>query len=131
MNADLAPSDLPSPRRFRGLGWTLVADRRVRVADRPLARLVGLAFLDRGRAGPGLWIPRCRSVHTFGMRIALDVAFLDRDYAVLSWRTAVPPGRVLVERRAASVLELPLSPRAARRARYRRRRGPATRGSSA
>lgn len=95
------------PRRFDGLPWTRAAGCRVRVADRPLARLLGLALLDRERAGPGLLIPRCRSVHTLGMRFALDIAFLDRDGAVVSRRSAVPPGRLLVERRAAAVLELP------------------------
>jgi uncharacterized protein len=79
----------------------------VRVANRPLARLLGLALLDRERAGPGLLIPRCRSVHTFGMRFALDVAFLDRTGGVISRRSAVPPGRFAVDRRAAAVLELP------------------------
>jgi uncharacterized protein len=79
----------------------------VRVANRPLARLLGLALLDRERAGPGLLIPRCRSVHTFGMRFALDLAFLDRTGAVISRRAAVAPGRVVAHRRAAAVLELP------------------------
>ena len=39
--------------------------------------LLGLAHLDRDRGGAGLLIPRCRCVHTFGMRFALDVVFLD------------------------------------------------------
>ena len=30
------------------------------------------------RPGAGLLIPRCSSVHTFGMRFALDLVFLDR-----------------------------------------------------
>jgi uncharacterized membrane protein (UPF0127 family) len=85
----------------------VVAGRRVRVADRTLARLLGLALLDRRSAGPGLLIPRCRSVHTLGMRFPLDVVFLDRRGAVISWRRDVRPGRLLFERRAASVLELP------------------------
>lgn len=84
-----------------------VAGRHVPVAERVLARLLGLALLDRDRAGPGLLIPRCRSVHTFGMRFRLDVLFLDRGGRVVCRRAAVRPGRVLVERRAASVLELP------------------------
>jgi uncharacterized membrane protein (UPF0127 family) len=100
-------SDLPPARRFRGLAWTVVAGRRVPVAARPLARLLGLALLQPARAGPGLLIPRCRSVHTLGMRFPLDVVFLDRGGAVISCRRGVRPGRLLFERRAASVLELP------------------------
>jgi uncharacterized membrane protein (UPF0127 family) len=97
------------PRRFRELPWTTALGNRVPVAERPLARLLGLALLDRKRAGPGLLIPRCRSIHTFGMCFPLDVTFLDRDGAVLARRRAVPPGRVLVQRRAAAVLEVAAS----------------------
>ncbi|MGH2993530.1 MAG: DUF192 domain-containing protein [Solirubrobacterales bacterium] len=87
-----------------------MAGCRVRIADRPPARLLGLALLKRERAAPGLLIPRCRSVHTFGMRFVLDLAFLDRDGAVISRRPNVPPGRVVFERRAVAVLERPAQP---------------------
>lgn len=95
------------PRRLRGLPWTTALGQRVPVAERPLARVLGLALLDREQAGPGLLIPRCRSIHTFGMRFPLDVAFLDRDGVVLARHRAVPRGRVVAERRAAAVLETP------------------------
>jgi uncharacterized membrane protein (UPF0127 family) len=95
------------PRRLRGLPWTIAAGRRVPVAERPLARLLGLALLDRARAGPGLLIPRCRSVHTFGMRFPIDVVFLDRGGREVARRVAVRSGRVVADRRAAAVLELP------------------------
>jgi trehalose synthase len=71
------------------------------------ARLLGLAGLDREQAGPGLLIPRCSSVHTFGMRFALDLVFLDRDGRPCSVRRAAPPRRFAFDRRASSVLELP------------------------
>jgi uncharacterized protein len=100
-------SDLPPARRFRGLTWTVAAGRRVPVAARPLTRLLGLALLQPACAGPGLLIPRCRSVHTLGMRFPLDVVFLDRRGAVISCRRGVRPGRLVFERRAKSVLELP------------------------
>ncbi len=80
---------------------------RVRVATTRFARLVGLALTDRERAGAGLLIPSCRSVHTFGMRFALDVAFLDVTGAVISRRLAVRPGRLVADPRAAAVLEVP------------------------
>ena len=54
-----------------------VRPRRVPVAVTLPSRLLGLALLRPGRAGAGLLIPRCRSVHTFGMRFALRVVFLD------------------------------------------------------
>lgn len=98
------------PWRLRRLTWTIAAGHRVPVAARPLARLLGLAFLNRERAGPGLLIPRCRSVHTLGMRFPIEIVFLDRDGREISRRTAVPPGRIVIELRAASVLELPTPP---------------------
>lgn len=70
-------------------------------------RLRGLAWRDREAAGPGLLIPRCSSVHTFGMRFALDVYFLDAEGRVLSVRRRVPPRRVIWQRGSAAVLEIP------------------------
>jgi uncharacterized membrane protein (UPF0127 family) len=70
-------------------------------------RLLGLALLSADRAGPGLLIPGCSSVHTFGMRFALDLVFLGGSGEVLAVRRAVPPGRFVRCRGAESVLELP------------------------
>lgn len=67
-------------------------------------RLVGLAFAPPGGA---LQVPRCRSVHTFGMRYALDLVWLDADGAVLRIDRAVPPRRVRACRGADAVIELP------------------------
>jgi hypothetical protein len=80
---------------------------RYPVATTGLSRLLGLALLGRGRAGPGLVIPRCRSVHTFGMRFALDVCFLDVEGRFISRRSAVPPNRIVSEPRASAVVEVP------------------------
>lgn len=50
---------------------------------------------------------RCKSIHTFGMRYSLDVAFInERGYVVRSQRKVVP-GRHLRSRVAKSVLERP------------------------
>jgi uncharacterized protein len=73
-------------------------------------RLLGLSHRDRSEAGPGLLIPRCSSVHTFGMRFPLDIYFLDADGRVISMRRAVPPRRVVWQRGAAAILEIPSSP---------------------
>ena len=72
-----------------------------------LSRLLGLALLRPERAGAGLLIPRCRSVHTFGMRFVIDVLFLDADRRPLAIYRAIPSNRVVSDRRAAAVLELP------------------------
>ena len=93
--------------RFDHLPYLFVCDREVPVATGFRARTLGLSHLDRRDAGPGLLIPRCASVHTFGMRFALDLHFLDADGTVLSSRLAVPPRRFVTHRGAAAVLEIP------------------------
>ncbi|HET8862024.1 MAG TPA: DUF192 domain-containing protein, partial [Solirubrobacterales bacterium] len=99
--------------------------REVPCAAGARARLLGLAHLDRAQAGAGLLIPRCSSVHTFGMRFALDLVFLDRDGRPCSVRRAVPPRRLAWDRRATAVLELPC-PRGERVAAGRREARPET-----
>jgi uncharacterized membrane protein (UPF0127 family) len=49
---------------------------------------------------------RARSVHTFGMREEIDVAFLDGDHRVIRV-SSVPPRRIVFARRARRVLEMP------------------------
>jgi uncharacterized membrane protein (UPF0127 family) len=49
---------------------------------------------------------RARSVHTFGMPETIDVVFLDGVHRVVRV-SGVPPGRIVVERRARHVLEMP------------------------
>ncbi|HEX4305800.1 MAG TPA: DUF192 domain-containing protein [Solirubrobacterales bacterium] len=96
-----------APSRFENLPRRTVGGREVPVASGLRARTLGLSLLDRDDAGPGLLIPRCAAVHTFGMRFALDVCFLDSGGAVLDSRLAVPPRRFLACRGAAAVLEVP------------------------
>jgi uncharacterized membrane protein (UPF0127 family) len=59
-------------------------------------------------AGRGLWIVPCHGVHTFGMRFAIDVIYLDGDKIVVHLENQLKPWRMApVRMRAASVLELP------------------------
>jgi uncharacterized membrane protein (UPF0127 family) len=94
-------------RRFQDLPTASVFGRDFPFASTRCARLLGLSRLDLDQAGPGLLIPRCRSVHTFCMRFALDLVFLDRDGRPCSVRRGVPPRRLAWDRRASAVLELP------------------------
>jgi uncharacterized membrane protein (UPF0127 family) len=105
-----------TPKRLLALETrTLVDGTRAFVADTPLARLLGLAWLDELPADRALLIPRCRSVHTFGMRFPLELSFLDGDGRVLLRLDRVQPGRVVWRRGATAVLERPARP-ASRRA---------------
>ena len=69
-------------------------------------RLLGLAFRRYPPHGWALLFPRCRSVHTFGMRFAIDVVFLDSRGRVVRVVCGLRPGRIVLCRRAESVLEL-------------------------
>lgn len=94
-------------RRFEGLPSVVLPEREVPVATGYRSRLLGLAWLDRDEAGPGLLIPRCSSVHTFGMRFALDLYFLGERGDPIAVRRGVPPRRLAFVRGATAVLEVP------------------------
>jgi uncharacterized membrane protein (UPF0127 family) len=94
-------------QRLRRLPIETALGREVRVARGPRARFLGLAHLDRERAGSGLLIPRCSSVHTFGMRFPLDLFFLGEHGEVVAVRQEVPARRLAFCRRARAVLEVP------------------------
>ncbi|MCL2889346.1 MAG: DUF192 domain-containing protein [Eggerthellaceae bacterium] len=66
-------------------------------------RLRGLLF-TKPQSRP-LLLARCRSVHTFGMKHDLDIAFLDREGKVLSSYQQVKPRCFLGEPCAVAVLE--------------------------
>lgn len=70
------------------------------VAESFRARLAGLAGLPRLAPGRALLLPGCRSVHTVGMRFAIDVAFVRwppvaGGCRVLAMRVEVPPFRLV------------------------------------
>jgi uncharacterized membrane protein (UPF0127 family) len=94
------------PKRLVGLDWVeLEGCARAYVATGVWTRLVGLAWLDELPEDCGLLIPWCGSVHTFGMRFALDIDFLGADGRVLMRRRAVPARRVVRCRGAVAALE--------------------------
>lgn len=68
----------------------------IRLATTFFERLVGL--LPSGGSsyhswkGTALLISPCRSIHTLGMKVPIDIAFLDKDGAVLKVHRAVRPG---------------------------------------
>jgi uncharacterized protein len=78
---------------------------RVHVARSARARLLGLALLRALPRDRALLIPRCRSIHTFGMRFPIDVVWLAADGRVVGFRRAVPPWRVARCARAALAVE--------------------------
>jgi uncharacterized protein len=75
----------------------------IRVARGFFARTRGLAFAPPGAP---LEIPGCRSVHTFGMRYALDLIWIDADRRVVRIDRDVAPRRFRGCRKARAVVEV-------------------------
>ncbi len=94
------------PARFNGLELWQRHGVEVPIATTFRSRLIGLAWLDRERAGAGLLLPGCRSIHTFGMRFELDLLFLDSGGEPICMVRRLPPGRIIGRRRAEAVLEI-------------------------
>lgn len=69
-------------------------------------RFVGL--LGRSSLAPdeALLITPCNNIHTFFMRFAIDVVFLDRSGVVVAIVPRVRPWRVAIARKAYACLEL-------------------------
>jgi uncharacterized protein len=99
-------SDEPWGERLAGLeeltldgGLTLLVARTFRERRRGLAKMTPLP------AGHALRILKCNSVHTFGMRFALDLVWLGRDGRLLRVDRDVAPRRMKLCVRARSVVE--------------------------
>lgn len=86
-------------------------------ALRPLARVATIAGDSEGRRrgllgrasigdDEALVIAPTQGIHTFGMRFAVDVVFVDRAGAVLKVAPAVPPNRLRLCWRAFAAIEL-------------------------
>jgi uncharacterized membrane protein (UPF0127 family) len=69
-------------------------------------RALGLLATPRLDDPCGLWISPCPSVHTGGMRYAIDVVFLARDGRILKLCPALRPWRAAGARGAHSTLDL-------------------------
>lgn len=68
-------------------------------------RLRGLLGTDASAGA--ILLARCSSIHTFGMRYAIDVAFLDELGEVVLVRRSLPPRTLLSCREACCAIERP------------------------
>jgi uncharacterized membrane protein (UPF0127 family) len=96
----------PPPRLARLPARALAGGLTIHEAGTPLARLRGLMLLDALPPGTGLHLTRCRSVHTLGMRFALDLIWLDGDGGLVRVDADVAPRRHRSARGARSVVEV-------------------------
>lgn len=78
------------------------------LAESMVSRFWGLMGRSSLEPGSGLLLRPCNSIHTFFMRFAIDVVYLDRELKVLRVRRGMKPWRMdFPVARAAAVLELP------------------------
>jgi uncharacterized membrane protein (UPF0127 family) len=84
-----------------------VLGEAVDVADTSAKRRTGLLKHERLEPGGGLWIVPCESVHTFFMKFAIDLVYLDKSKRVRKVRHGVPAWRLSACLSAHSILELP------------------------
>ncbi len=85
---------------------TILADA-AEVADTSEKRRVGLLKHTSLKPGQGLWIVPCESVHSFFMKFAIDLVYLDRKKKVRKVRHRMVPWRMSACLTAHSILELP------------------------
>jgi uncharacterized membrane protein (UPF0127 family) len=82
--------------------WTILVARthhplasKATVARTWWSRIKGLLGRRALDANEALIIPRCRSIHTVGMRFPIDAVFVDRDFRVVALRGGLSPWRVV------------------------------------
>jgi len=83
----------------------LIGDR-IKYAGTFFLRLKGLLGCKSLAPGEGLLLHPCSAVHTFGMKIPLDLLFLDQNFSVLQVVTGLAPGFTARQKGARFVLEL-------------------------
>ena len=79
---------------------------RIALASSFRSRLVGLLGRSSMSLQQGLWIEPCNRVHTFGMRFAIDLVFVDHQRTILRLVRNLPPWRIAACPRSRAVIEL-------------------------
>lgn len=94
--------------RVKNITRACILADRAEHASSFVRRLVGLLGRASLPVGEGLLLTPCNAIHTFFMRMPIDVVFLDEQGVILRQVCALPPWRATpVLRAARSVLELP------------------------
>lgn len=98
-----------SPRTAFRLPDDAFPGSRMILATSMSKRLRGLLFADDAQAI--LLLAPCRDIHTFGMRFAIDVAFVDGTGEIIEVKRDLLPNKRVRNHRAAAVLERKAIPR--------------------
>jgi uncharacterized membrane protein (UPF0127 family) len=72
----------------------------------PCGRLKGLMGRIQLHPDAGIWLSSCRAIHTLGMRMSIDVAFIDEAGRVVRVCRDLSPGRMAYCLDATSVVEI-------------------------
>jgi len=100
--------DIPASRlKVSNVTRETVLASCLEVANHGSNRMKGLLGRDGLSPGEGLWIMPCEAIHTFGMRFAIDLVYLDRKKRIRKVKSSVPPWRMSACLTAHSVIELP------------------------
>lgn len=91
------------------MGGTVVVEAapygEFRLLHTRFGRLRGL--LGCGRDAPAVLLVPCHAIHTFGMRVPIDVAFVDRQGRIALACRGLLPGRQLSQKESVAVFERP------------------------
>lgn len=91
----------------RNLTRGTVLGDAIDIADTSSKRTTGLLKHNKLKSGEGLWIVPCEGVHTFFMKFALDLVYIDKKNVVRKTVANVPPWRLSMCLPAHSIIELP------------------------
>lgn len=90
------------------LSQTKLLCSQAKYANRFFYRLIGLLGRKMMQEGEGLIIYPCNMVHSLGMRMSIDVLFLNKTHEVVYWMERMPPNKISPHIKDASyVIELP------------------------
>ena len=92
----------------RNITKNFVLATEVQKAASLWSRMKGLLGRKSFQEGEGLWIERCRSIHTHFMRFSIDAIFVDGKGTVIRTFENLKPFRMTpYQRKADHVLEVP------------------------
>ena len=94
--------------KIRNLTKNTMLCEEALLADSFWKRAKGLMFRKGWEEFDGLLLSPCRSIHTFGMRMEIDVCFLDPEHTIMKSLDSLGPWRSAHGgRRSHATLELP------------------------
>ncbi len=94
--------------RVRNVSKGALLGDAIEIADSRATRKKGLLSKTGLEPGTGLWIVPCEAIHTFFMKFAIDVVYIDRKKRVRKTVAGLVPWRMSGCLPAHSVIELPV-----------------------